>query len=79
MRTFNVFVSHDASDGVWFVETSDIPGLNAEAPSYEQLVEIVLDLAPELVDVNLDDDGYGMPNIPVCVQHSVVAKRIHTN
>jgi len=79
MRTFNVFVSHDAKDGVWFVESSDIPGLNAEAHSYEQLVEVVLDLTPELIDVNITDDRDNLPNIPVCVQYKAMAKRVHAN
>jgi predicted RNase H-like HicB family nuclease len=77
MRTFNVFVSHDTKEGVWFVESSDIPGLNAEAQSYEQLVEVVLDLAPELIDVNVSDESDDLPNIPVCVQYKAMAKRIH--
>jgi predicted RNase H-like HicB family nuclease len=76
MRPFNVFVSHDAADGVWFVESSDIPGLNAEAESYEALVEIILDVAPDLIEVNVDDQNGDLPNIPVLVQHQATAKRV---
>jgi len=76
MSPFNVFVSHDAAEGVWFVESSDIPGLNAEASSYESLVDIILDLAPDLIDFNVHDEDGDLPSIPVCVQHKAVAKRV---
>jgi hypothetical protein len=40
---FTVTVDHDEKEGVWFVQASDVPGLNAEAASFDQLVEIISD------------------------------------
>jgi hypothetical protein len=55
-----VRAAFDADAGVWFVESSDIPGLNAEAPSIEALVALlpamVADLAEES-DVLSDFDN----------------------
>ena len=50
-----VTVSHDELEGVWYVESSDVPGLNAEAATLEALIEVVADLAPELVAANLPE------------------------
>jgi len=60
---YTVTVAHD--EGVWFVQTSDVPGLNAEADTLDALVEVVAQLAPELVQAN---SGDGAP-ISIRVQH----------
>jgi hypothetical protein len=44
-----VTVSHDAKEGVWYVQDSEVPGLNAEAPTFDALVEVIFDLAPDLL------------------------------
>jgi predicted RNase H-like HicB family nuclease len=73
---FTVTVSHDEREGVWFVQSSDVPGLNAEAPTLDELVEIIADLAPELVAANLPDSGFEAGStIPLRVQHVVNARR----
>ena len=77
MRNLNVVVSQDTDAKVWFVESSDIPGLNVEADSYEALLEIVLDAAPELIQTNLEGGEDDLPNIPLNIQHAVTAKRLH--
>jgi predicted RNase H-like HicB family nuclease len=48
-----VTVQHDESEGVWFVESSDEPGLHAEAATFDALVEAIVDLAPDLIAANL--------------------------
>jgi predicted RNase H-like HicB family nuclease len=71
---FTVTVSHDEDEGVWFVQSSDIPGLHAEAKTLDELVEVVTDLAPELVAANLPDlDLRGEHSIPLRVEHVVNA------
>ena len=70
-------MSHNPAENLWFVESSDIPGLNVEAPSYEQLVEIVLDAAPDLIDCNIDESGDDFPSIPVSIQQLAHIKRVH--
>jgi antitoxin YefM len=49
---FNITVSHDEEEGVWFVQSSDVPGLNAEASTFEELVEVITDLSAELIASN---------------------------
>jgi len=73
---FTVTVSHDEAEGVWFVQSSDVPGLNAEAPTLDALVEAITDLAPDLVAANLPDAGFDAGStIPLRVQHVVNARR----
>jgi predicted RNase H-like HicB family nuclease len=73
---FTVTVSHDEEEGVWFVQASDIPGLHAEAPTLDALVEVISDLAPELVAANLPNSGFDADStIPLRVQHVVNARR----
>jgi hypothetical protein len=52
---YTITVSHDEKVGVWFVQDSDVPGLNAEAPTLDALVDVIADLAPELVAANLPE------------------------
>ena len=46
-----VKAAYDPEAGVWFVESSDLAGVNAEAPSLEELLrklpDVVLDLLEE--------------------------------
>ena len=39
---------------VWWAESADVPGLIAEAPTFEELIEDVRGLVPELLQLNLD-------------------------
>ena len=77
MSEFTVSVAHDLEAGVWYVEASDIPGLNAEADTYEGLVEVVLDLAPDLIEHNLDGDRTSPLTFPVAVVQHAMAVRAH--
>jgi hypothetical protein len=45
----------DAEAGVYFSET-DIPGLNVEAETLHEFVEIVEELAPQMLEANVE--GY---------------------
>jgi hypothetical protein len=76
MRKFNVYVSHDAEAKLWVVDNSDIPGLNVEASSFDQLVEIVLDAAPDLVAVNIDESCDDLGEFPVDIQYTAMANRV---
>ena len=70
---FTVTVCHDEAERVWFVQSSEIPGLNAEAATFESLLEIIVDLAPELASANLPEAKLEGAKIPLCVQHVVTA------
>jgi predicted RNase H-like HicB family nuclease len=65
LMQYTVTVAHDEGEGVWFVQSSDVPGLNAEASTLDALVEVVAELAPDLIQAN---GGDGAP-ISIRVQH----------
>jgi hypothetical protein len=66
-----VNVSHDKQESVWYVRSSDILGLHAEAETLDELVTVISDVAPDLIAAN-------MPGIPadtaVRIQHMVNTK-----
>ncbi len=69
--TLAVNVSHDKQEGVWYVLSSDIIGLHAEAETLDELVTVVADVAPDLIAAN-------MPGTPadtaIRIQHMVNTK-----
>ena len=75
MSGYTVVVAFGDEMRVWHVERFDIPGLHVEASTYEALVEIVLDAAPELIQHNLEGgDGSGT-SFPVdVVQHTTAVR-----
>jgi predicted RNase H-like HicB family nuclease len=56
-----VKAAYDADAAVWFVESSDLEGVNAEAPSLEALLQklpaVVLDL--------LEEEGFDDVELPI--------------
>jgi hypothetical protein len=50
-----VHLAQDAETGLWFVTSSDVPGLRLEADSVHDLIRKVQDAAPELVDLNREE------------------------
>lgn len=69
--TLAVNVSHDKQEGVWYVLSSDITGLHAEAETLDELVTVISDVAPDLIAAN-------MPGTPadtaIRIQHMVNTK-----
>lgn len=51
-RVYNITVEQDDESGVYYIAKSDIPGLHVEADSFDELREIVSDLAAELIEAN---------------------------
>ncbi len=47
-----VTATHDAETGLWWAESDDLPGLVSEAPTFEALMDRVIEVAPELLDLN---------------------------
>lgn len=65
MSRFSIIVkaTWDDEASVWVAETTDVPGLAAEAATLEELRLKVLAMIPELIDLNgLHSD---LPEIPV--------------
>jgi len=73
-----VNVSHDEREGIWHVLSSDVPGLHAEAESLDALIEIISDVAPDLISANIPDWGIRYPaGFSLLVQHKVSINRAH--
>jgi hypothetical protein len=47
-----VHLAQDSETRLWYVASSDVPGLRLEAESVHELIRMVEDIAPELVDLN---------------------------
>ncbi|HYZ26098.1 MAG TPA: DUF1902 domain-containing protein [Geminicoccaceae bacterium] len=70
-----VKAAYDADAAVWFVESSDLEGVNAEAPSLETLLQklpgVILDL--------LEEEGFDDTEVPVeVVAHASTRVRRRT-
>ena len=55
-RSINVKASHDAEAGVWYVEESDLFGLNAEADTLEELVDKLPAVISDLLEPGDDTE-----------------------
>jgi predicted RNase H-like HicB family nuclease len=57
-----VKAARDAEAGVWFVESSDLPGLNLEADSLEELADKLPGAIFDLLEARGElDDGHDVP------------------
>lgn len=52
MTTFDVCAEWDAKAGVWIATSEDVLGLCAQAETFDELVEVVTTLVPELLREN---------------------------
>ena len=73
-RSINVKASHDAKAGVWYVEESDLFGLNAEADTLEELVDKLPAVISDLLEPH---DGREHPRFRLLVVH--VSTRVQFN
>lgn len=58
-----VKAAYDPEAGVWYVESSDLPGVNAEADSLELLAAKLPDIVADLIEASGDTDLRG--EIPI--------------
>ena len=75
MQKFTIVVNAiwDEEAAVWVAVSDDLPGLVAEAPDQEQLMNKLLKMIPDL----LEDDAEGfdqLPEIPVVLMSQRLAK-----
>ena len=67
-KVITVRAAHDPDADVWFVESSDLPGLHGEAESPEALLEKLPSIIADLIEskeVDEDDgDGDGI-DVPI--------------
>lgn len=73
---FTVRAEWDAEARVWYVAESDVPGLAAEADTFEELARDLMVLVPELLELNahlLDEPVHGqVPLTLLAAQHMAV-------
>jgi hypothetical protein len=50
-----VHLALDKETRLWYVASSDVPGLRLEAESVHELIRQVEDIAPELIDLNREE------------------------
>ena len=69
-KTFEIRAERDAEAGVWWCSNDELP-LTTEAPTFQQLVSRVLEIAPEIAAENglaLPHDEIEVHVIAECVQ-----------
>ena len=75
-RVYFVKAEWDEEAEVWYVSSTDVPGLAAEAETPEALLALLDTLIPELIELNGDGDD---PSIPYSVMlDHLRARRIPT-
>lgn len=75
-RRYTIRAGWDEDAQVWYVEDSDIPGLVTEAPTQDQFIEHIRELAPELIALNRAADQ----DIPVELSwRGAGTQRLHLN
>lgn len=72
MENYRVQCSWDEEAKVWYVADSNVPGLAAEAPTFEGLVSMLERRVPELLDENDVSDGMEIPLEITSSSHRVV-------
>ncbi|HEX6016209.1 MAG TPA: DUF1902 domain-containing protein [Geminicoccaceae bacterium] len=76
-NAYRVDAVWDESARAWIATSDDVPGLCAEAATLDALIEVVVDLAPELLVANgvLDASSNGEVPIRVVAERVAVAHR----
>ncbi len=70
-KPYRVNGAWDSEAGVWIATSEDVPGLCCEAATFDELVEVVVALVPELLVANNAGPPPGVSEIPV----EVIAER----
>ena len=70
-KVFEIKAQWDGEAGVWWCSNDELP-LTTEAPTFEQLVSRVLEIAPEIAAEN----GLAMPGDQI--ELHVFAERVHS-
>lgn len=74
IREFNINVicRWDAETKVWWAESTNLPGLVTEAATVPEIIQRVMEIAPELIEDNLQvgkvGDQYLLNVVPVYQQ-----------
>jgi predicted RNase H-like HicB family nuclease len=72
-----VKAARDEEVGVWFVESSDLAGLNAEADTLEELIQKLPEVVRDLLEENGLDNAEGA-DVPIeLIAHASTRTRVH--
>ena len=71
-RQILVRATWDAEAGVWSAASDDVYGLAAEAKTSEELMAVLDELIPELIELNGLPGGPATGELPVCVMADVL-------
>jgi Domain of unknown function (DUF1902) len=67
--SYIVTAQYDGENHIYRTLKSDIPGLNVETPSMDAFIDVVLDLAPDLVPgesvIDIEFHVAGLSRVPV--------------
>ena len=55
LTELKVHLARDEESGRWYIAHSDIPGLRVEADTAGELIRMVQDVAPDLIELNFDE------------------------
>lgn len=67
-----VHVGQDSETHRYYVDASDIPGLNVEADTFEEFVNIVQDIAPDLLGQNASGSEISLQQVVVLRKQEVM-------
>lgn len=70
-----VKAARDAEAGVWFIESADVPGLNLEAETLEELVEKLPGAVLDLLDASDGEAGQALDMPIELIAHA--STRVH--
>jgi predicted RNase H-like HicB family nuclease len=65
MTLIVVKAAFDAEAGVWYVESSDLPGLNLEAQTVEELRDALPGAVLDLLEDEAGSGGAGVIDVPI--------------
>ena len=74
LKVFTVLVTWRAKEGLYTATSDDIPGLFVEASSFDEVREIVEDVAPELIRANLREEASGPHDVPLSLVSSIYSE-----
>lgn len=67
---FYVRAARDAEAGVWYVAETNIPGLNVEADTPQELMDVLSDVIPELLVANgVLQGNHDLPEVPYSLMY----------
>lgn len=76
-KAYDIRAEWDEDAAVWIATSSDVPGLCCEAKTFEELLDVVVDLVPDLLVENGVLTGAEAAEVPLTVtaERRTIARR----